>query len=268
MITKTAPGTALVTGASSGIGAIYADRLAERGYDLVLVARRGAELETLARAIAARTGRKVDLLVADLSEAEGQTLVERRIGEDDAVSLLVNSAGTVAGGPFPGSDMRDIEKLLAVNVVALTRLTAAAVSAFAARGRGTIVNIASAMAVVPSAQAGAYAASKAYVLQLSRSLQEAVSRQGLHVQAVLPGYTRTPMIDGLVANGLPAEMIMPTEDMVDAALAGLDRGEMVTVPSLPDLADWEAFEAARLKITENISRDQPAERYRSAKAAA
>jgi hypothetical protein len=268
MATLAGQGTAVVTGASSGIGEVYAQRLADRGYDLVLVARRRPELEALARAISARTGRKVDTLVADLAEAGDQRQVERRIREDETITLVVNNAGVTVEGPAPGADIDAIDKMLAINVVALTRLSAAAADAFAKRGHGTIVNIASVMALLPSGPAAGYAASKAYVLHLTRGLNEAFGKQGVRVQAVLPGYTRTPMIDIPRLAGLPAEVVMPVDDLVDAALAGLDLGETVTIPSLPDTADWDAYEAARQKILPNISRDQSAARYRTpAKAA-
>jgi short-subunit dehydrogenase len=268
MATHAGQGTAVVTGASSGIGEVYAQRLAGRGYDLVLVARRRPELETLARAISTRTGRKVDTLVADLAEGGDQRLVERRIREDETITLVVNNAGVTVEGPAPGADVDAIDKMLAINVVALTRLSAAAAAAFADRGHGTIVNIASVMAFIPSVAAGAYAASKAYVLHLSRGLQEGFGKQGVRAQAVLPGYTRTPLINTPRLAGLPAEAIMPVEDLVDAALAGLDQGETVTIPPLPDAADWDAYEAARVKLQQNILRAQPAERYRkTAKAA-
>jgi short-subunit dehydrogenase len=264
---KTGLGAALVTGASAGIGAVYAERLADRGYDLVLVARRRAELETLAASISGRTGRKVDVLVADLGQSEGQEAVARRLRDDETITVLVNNAGIAVGGPVPGGDVTAVEKMLAINVVALTRLAGEAATVFAARQSGTIINISSAMAVLPSAAAAAYAATKAYVLHLSRGLGEAVARQGVHVQAVLPGYTRTALIDGLVAGGLPDEIIMPVDDLVDAALAGLDQGETITIPSLPDVADWNVYDAARLKLTQNLSRDRPAERYRVRQAA-
>jgi short-subunit dehydrogenase len=266
MSTTSGLGTAIVTGASSGIGEVYAQRLADAGYDLVLVARRRAELEALAATIAARTDRKVDVIAADLAAADGQATVERRIVEDETITLLVNNAGLAARGPAPGSDASAIDTMLAVNVVALTRLAAAAATAFAARRRGTIVNIASVMAVITSGRVAAYAASKAYVLHLSRGLQETLAGTGVHVQAVLPGYTRTPLIDGLIST-LPEEIVMDVEDLVDTALVGLDRGETITLPALPDIADWDAFEAARLKLTQNISRREPAARYRMAKAA-
>ena len=268
MATLAGQGTALVTGASSGIGEVYAERLADRGYDLVLVARRRPELERLAATISARTGRTVDVLVADLAESADQVLVERRLREDATITLLLNNAGIVAEGPAPGIDSSGIDRMLAVNVVALTRLSAAAAAAFADRGRGTIVNIASVMAFIPSVAAGAYAATKAYVLHLSRGLDEGFGKQGVRVQAVLPGYTRTPLIDTPRLAGLPAEIVMPVEELVDAALAGLDQGETVTIPPLPDTAEWDAYEAARVTVQQNVMRNRPGERYRKpAKAA-
>jgi short-subunit dehydrogenase len=268
MATLAGQGTAVVTGASSGIGEVYAERLADRGYDLILVARRRPELEKLAGKISARTGRKVDVLVGDLAETGDQLLVERRLRDDRTITLLVNNAGILAEGPAPDIDPSGIDKMLAVNIVALTRLSAAAAEVFAGRGRGTIVNVASVMAFISSAAAGAYAATKAYVLHLSRGLDEGFGKQGVRVQAVLPGYTRTPLIDVPRLAGLPAEAIMSVEDLVDAALSGLDQGETVTIPPLPDTADWDAYEAARLKVQQNILRGQPAARYRNTAKAA
>jgi len=266
MSSKTGQGTALVTGASSGIGAVYAERLADRGYDLVLVARRRAELEALAARVAARTGRKVDVLPADLAQPEGQALVERRLRDDDRITLLINNAGSVAG-PLVGGNAEATETMLAINIVALTRLSAAAANAFAERKTGTIINISSAMALVTSARVAGYSASKAYVLNFTRGLAEELAPHGVRVQAVLPGYTRTPFLPDALLATIPTETIMPVDELVDAALAGLDQGETVTIPSLPDTADWDALEAARLKVAQNISRDHPAERYRVHQAA-
>ena len=264
MSSKTGQGTALVTGASSGIGAIYAERLADRGYDLVLVARRRTELETLAVRIAGRTGRKVDVITADLAQPEGQALVERRLREDATITLLINNAGAAAG-PLVGGDVETTETMLAINIVALTRLSAAAANAFAGRKTGTIINISSAMALITSARVAGYSASKAYVLNFTRGLAEELAAHGVRVQAVLPGYTRTPFLPDALRATIPPETSCRWNELVDAALAGLDQGETVTIPSLPDTADWDALEAARLKIGQNISRDHPAARYRGAR---
>lgn len=221
-------GTALVTGASSGIGELYADRLAQRGYDLVLVGRNAEKLGALARSLAATHGVKVESLIADLGDAAGLAEVELRLDSDTSITLLVNSAGLIGGGPLSNGNLDAVSQMLAVNVLALTRLAAVAAKVFSARGTGAIINLASAMALIDNAGAAAYAASKAYVLSLSLSLDLDVKPKGVQVQAVLPGYTRTPMIsDGA---GLPNSVVMEADAMVDAALAGFDAGELVTIP--------------------------------------
>ncbi len=267
MIVELSRGTAVVTGASSGIGEVYAERLADRGYDLVLVARRRDHLEEQASRLAVRTGRKVEALAADLALPEGRAAVERRIREDQTITLLVNNAGISAGGTLAGADPDQLEQVIEVNVTALTRLAASAATAFAARQQGTIVNIASAMAYIPAPTSSVYAASKAYVLHFSRALHDDLAPHGVHVQAVLPGYTSTPMLSEALLSTISPEMIMPVDEMVDAALVGLDRSEIVTIPSLPHQADWDALDAARQKVAANISRDRPAERYRQPVAA-
>lgn len=256
------PGTALITGASSGIGEIYADRLARRGYDLVLVGRNADKLEELAGSLAATHGIKVERIVADLGQAGGLACVERRLDTDAAITLLVNSAGLIGGGPLSAGKLDDLTSMLNINVVALTRLAAVAAKAFAARGKGAIVNLASAMAFIDTPAAAAYAASKAYVLNLSLSLDLDVKPQGVQVQAVLPGYTRTPMISGGV--GLPAEAVMDADAMVDAALAGFDAGELVTIPSLESVAAYDDWAAKRVAIRPHLSLSRPASRYLAA----
>lgn len=262
MVTKTGQGTAIVTGASSGIGEVYAERLADRGYDLVLVARRKAELEKLAGSIAARTGRKVDFIVADLANSEGQALVEQRLRDDSTVTLLVNNAGAAATGPIVDGNADATEQMLTINVLALTRLSAAAANAFAARKAGAIVNVSSVMSVIITPRTAGYAASKAYVLNFSRALAEELAPLGVHVQAVLPGYTRTPFLPEQFLATLPPEIVMDVNDLVDAALVGLDKGETVTIPPVHDIGDWDAFEAARQRLAGKTGNNQPAERYR------
>ena len=133
-----------------------------------------------------------------------------------------------------------------------------------ARGGGTLINIASIVAVAPGILNGAYSGSKAYVVNFSQALQQELGAKGLRVQAVLPGATRTEFWDtsGIPVDGLPQDMVMSAEDMVDAALAGLDIGENITIPSLPDPADWDRLEAARVSLTPHLSRSEPAERYK------
>jgi uncharacterized protein len=256
-------GTALVTGASSGIGALYADRLARRGYDLILVARNRERLEALAQPLARETGRTVDLVVADLTDRQDVRRVEAVLRSDANITLLVNNAGVGSTAPLLHADVDTMEDMIAVNVTALTRLTYAAVPGFVARGRGTIVNIASIVGVAPELLNGVYGGTKAFVLALSRSLRHELADTGVRVQVVLPGAIATEFWNtaGTPVEHLPTEWVMSAEDLVDAALAGLDQGEFVTIPALLNAADWDAFEAAREALLPNLSRATPAERY-------
>jgi short-subunit dehydrogenase len=262
-MTATTQGTALITGASSGIGAVYADRLARRGYDLVLVARNGERLRALADRLVTQTGRKVETLAADLTDAKDLARVEAVLRTNAGITLLVNNAGVGATAPLLASDIDKMEDMIALNVNVLTRLTYAAVPAFVARGAGTLVNIASIVAVSPETLNGVYGASKAFVLALSQSLQHELAGKGVRVQAVLPGATATEFwgIAGLPVQHLPSEIVMTAEDMVNAALAGLDLGEQVTIPSLPSQDEWNAFEAARRAMSGRLSSTRPAARY-------
>ena len=262
-MTATPKGTALITGASSGIGAVYADRLARRGFDLVLVARNNDRLQALAARLTAETGRKIETIAADLTDKKDIARVEAAIRTNRELTLLVNNAGVGATAPLLASDIEKMEEMIAINVNALTRLTYAAVPGFVARGAGTLVNIASIVAVSPETLNGVYGGSKAFVLALSQSLQHEVGDKGVCVQAVLPGATATEFwgIAGLPVQHLPSAIVMTAEDLVDAALAGLDQGEKVTIPSLPSQDEWDAFDAARRAMSGRISSSVPAARY-------
>ena len=260
-------GFAPVTGASSGIGAIYADRLAKRGHDLILVARRFDRLRTLAHKIAGETGRKVEVIAADLGKRNDLATVEAVLRTDKRITTLVNDAGVGSTTPLLQADVDKMSEMIALNVDALTRLTYAAAPGFVERGGGTIINIASVAAVAPPELAplsGVYNASKAFVLAFSRSLKHELGEKGVRVQVVLPGVTATDLWEtaGTPLEQLPREWVMPVTAMVDAALAGLDQGEFATVPSLPNLADWNAYEAALQALIPNLSRAEPAARLR------
>jgi short-subunit dehydrogenase len=259
-------GTALITGASAGIGKVYADRLARRGYDLILVARDKQRLDELAAKLAAETGVKADVLQADLTDKSDLARVEQRLKDDDGITMLVNNAGIGGSGPFATASLDSMEKIIQLNVLAVTRLAAVAAPAFAKRGHGTVINVGSVLGLAPEMFPGNYPATKAYVLALTQSLHTELGASGVTFQAVLPGATRTEIWErtGMSADSLPAEMLMEAEDMVDAALAGLDLGELVTIPSLPDAADYEAFDAARLRLGPNLSRNHAADRYKAA----
>ena len=259
-------GTAVVTGASSGIGAVYADRLAERGYDLVLVARSADKIAEVARRIGAKTGRKVDILPADLGDAADLARVEAFLRETPVIGLLVNKAALGRALQLVISDIDQMTSLIALNVTMLTRLTYAIVPQFIARGAGTIVNIASIVAINPEALNGVYGGSKAFVLAFSQSLRSELAGTGVTVQVVLPGATATEFwaIAGRPVEHLPTEIVMRSEDLVDAALTGLDRGEFASIPSLQDGALFDAYETARQAMIGKLSTATPAPRYRKA----
>jgi uncharacterized protein len=264
MTAQTSKGTALITGASSGIGAVYADRLALRGYDLILVARDQSRLTELAARLSARTGRSVDILPADLTRPSDVLRVEERLRTDKSITALVNNAGFGATSKLIESRIEELENMIQLNVTALTRLTLAVLPGMVERANGLIINIASIVALAPELLNGTYSGTKAYVVNLTQSLHHEVGDKGVQVQAVLPGATSTAFWDraGLPVQHLPQEWVMSAEEMVDASLAGLDQHELITIPSLPDPADWEKFSSARLALGPNLSRKHAADRYK------
>lgn len=257
-------GTAVITGASSGIGAIYAERLSRRGYDLILVARNRERLNALAKRLSDETGCAVEVVAADLGNRADLARVEELLRTDASITMLVNNAGVGATRPLLESNIDKLEDLLTLNVNVLTRLTYAATPGFVARGGGTIINIASIVAIAPEILNGVYGGSKAFVLAFSQSLRNELKDKNVGVQVVLPGATATDFWEtaGTPLEYLPGAIVMKAENMVDAALAGLDQGEFVTIPSLPDIADLDAYEAARQKLMPNLSLSAPAARYR------
>jgi short-subunit dehydrogenase len=256
-------GTALVTGASTGIGAVYAERLARRGYDLILVARSHDRLADLAQRITNETRRSVEIIDADLTDPVSLATVETKLREDASIALLVNNAGVGTHTPLIDSDVDAMTRMIALNVTALTRLTYAAVPGFVARGRGAIINIASIVGIAPEILNGVYGGTKAFVLAFSQSLRHELASKGVMVQAVLPGATATDFwqTGGLPIENLDPAIVMSAGDMVDAALTGFDRGELVTIPSLHDGAKWDAFEAARQAMSAELSSSTTAARY-------
>jgi hypothetical protein len=256
-------GTALITGSSSGIGAVYADRLAKRGYDLIVVARNQGRLNALADRLKSETGRSVEVVVADLNQKADLAKVESILRKDVRVTLLVNNAGVGSVAPLLDSDIDKMEDMITLNITALTRLTYAAVPSFVRRGGGTIINIASIVGISPETLNGVYGGTKAYVIGLTHSLQHELSGKGIRVQAVLPGATATEFWDlaGYSHQNLPKETVMSAEDLVDAALIGLDQGEVVTIPPLQDGEEWNTWEAQRRAMAGHLSNVKPAPRY-------
>lgn len=251
----------LVTGASSGIGAVYADRFAQRGHDLVLVARDGARLEKLAERLKREAGVGVEILRADLTRAADLQAVETKLRDDAGIEVLVNNAGAANWGAFLGQSAEAASDIIAVNVTALTRLTAAVAPRLAAAGQGAIVNIGSVVGVAPELGMTVYGATKAFVLFLSQGLQRELGPKGVYVQAVLPAATRTEIWGRGGADINQIQGVMEVDELVDAALVGFDRREEITIPPLPDAGQWEAFQAARIAMLPNLRQPHPAARY-------
>lgn len=262
-MTQAHQGTALITGASSGIGALYAEQLAQKGYDLILVARDRTRLNALADRITTASGRVVEVLDADLAVASGRAVVEAKLRDDASITLLVNNAGVGTHTPLLDSDVDRMQHMIELNVTALTRLTYAAIPGFVARGKGGVINISSIVAIAPEALNGVYGGSKAFVLAFSQSLHHELAAKGVQVQAVLPGATATDFwaTGGLPVEHLPANIVMRAEDLVRAALVGFERRELVTIPSLQDAAHWDAYDSARQAMAPHLSTNAPAPRY-------
>lgn len=253
---------ALITGASSGIGSVYARRLAARGHDLVLVARATDRLMSLAAELEQAHGVSVELITADLTDENQLDLVVQRLKAAPHVDILVNNAGAGLLGGFTSADPCEMNKLLRLNVTAPTLLASAAVAGMVARGSGSVVNIASALALLPEYSHGIYAATKSYILTMSQSLSAELTSRGVYVQAVLPAATRTEIFERAGGDISHIPNVMEVDDLVDAALIGFDRKELVTIPPVPDVAAWEEFEKARRILATGFSNSEPAARYR------
>ncbi|MDE2052099.1 MAG: SDR family oxidoreductase [Gammaproteobacteria bacterium] len=255
--------TVLITGASAGIGSVYADRFARRGHALVLVARDGARLNALAARLRAESRVDVDVLAADLAEPAGIEAVEARLRDDARIGILVNNAGAAARGGFTDQTPGDVSALVSLNVVSLTRLSRAISPRLAQAGSGAIINLGSVVGLAPELGMSVYGATKAFVLFLSQGLHAELGPKGVYVQAVLPSVTRTELWEraGLDLNAFPTSMT--ADELVDAALVGFDRRETVTIPSLPEIGQWLDLEAARKAMLPNLVQQHAAKRYES-----
>jgi len=259
--TMTSTPTVLITGASSGIGATYAERFARRGHDLVLVARDKTRLDALAKRLQEEHGVTVAVLQADLTESADLATVEARLREDARIGILINNAGMAQTGSFLQQTSESIERLVTLNTTAPARLAAAVAPRFAQAGTGTIVNIGSVVGFAPELGMTVYGATKAFVLFLSQGLNLELAPKGVYVQAVLPAATRTEIWQrsGIDINALPE--VMEVGELVDAALAGFDRRELVTIPPLHVAARWDALDGARQGLMSDIRQAHAAERY-------
>ena len=252
----------LITGASSGIGATYADRFARRGHDLVLVARDSGRMQALAASLKAETGVAINLLPADLTKLDDLAAVEARLRDDPAIGVLVNNAGASLGGRFVEQSTSDIAQLVALNTTAVVRLASAVAPRLAQAGEGAIINIGSVVGLAPELGMSVYGATKAFLLFLSQGLSLELGPKGVYVQAVLPSATRTEIWErsGADINALSA--VMEVGELVDAALVGFDRREPVSVPPLQDGAQWDAYQGARLAMLPGFAQAHAAPRYR------
>jgi short-subunit dehydrogenase len=234
--------TAVVTGASSGIGVAYAEQLARRGYNLILIARRRDRLDALAARLTAETSRKVEVHVADLAKADAVRSVEKLLSEREDIDVLVNNAGLGALGPLAKTALRSFQK----------------------RDRGSLINIASVIALGPMPGAAAYSGSKAYVLNFSRSLEMECAGTQISVQTILPGPVHSEFFEqsGINKPMFPEHLYMTADQVVTASLKALDMKEAVSFPALHDFGHWQEFEAARKKFTKSVvSTGIPAPRY-------
>lgn len=253
--------TVLITGASTGIGATYADRFARRGHALVLVARDKQRMEALAKQLRDETGVAVDILQADLINPGDLTKVETRLREDHNIGILINNAGVSLAGAFVEQSIDDIGRLVALNTTAVVRLASAVAPRFAEAREGAIVNISSVVGLAPEFGMSVYGATKAFVTFLSQGLSLELGSKGVYVQAVLPAATRTEIWErsGADLNSLPA--MMEVGELVDAALAGFDQREPVTIPPLHDAGQWVAYESARQAMLPGFAQVHAAKRY-------
>lgn len=254
----------LVTGASSGIGATYAERFARRGHDLVLVARDRARMEALAARLRQETGVAIDIIQADLTRLHELAAVEARLRDDARIGILVNNAGASVGGSFVEQSTDDVARIVALNTTALVRLASAVTPRFAQAGEGAIINIGSVVGLAPEFGMTVYGATKAFVLFLSQGLSLELAPRGVYVQAVLPAATRTEIWERAGTDINTLSGVMEVGELVDAALVGFDRREPVTIPPLPDAGQWDALQAARQAMIPNFRQEHAAERYRTA----
>lgn len=253
--------TVLITGASTGIGAVYAERFAQRGHDLVLVARDQARLDALAARLRSEHDVTVDVIPADLTQLADLSTVESRLRDDARIGILVNNAGAALSGNFIDQSTDSVAQLVGLNTTALVRLACAIAPRLVKAGDGAIINIGSVVGLAPEFGMTVYGATKAFVLFLSQGLSLELSPQGVYVQAVLPAATRTEIWDrsGIDINTLSD--IMEVGDLVDAALVGFDRREPVTIPPLHEAQRWDDLQGARQGLIGQIRQSAVAQRY-------
>lgn len=232
-------GTALIADAASSMGAVYSDRLAHRGYDLILVGRDRERLSALARRLAVATGRAVVVLAADLNEKADLAHVEQVLRSDPSITMLVNNIWTAPSRESVSAEVEGLEHMSQPTVLAPPRLSLAAIRGFVQRGSGTLIDSNATLTLAQEPWSASYTGGHAH-LELSSRLQREFAPEGVRVQLVLVGASRMACEDRAEgdAAGVPPGVLIDVEAVVDASLVGLDQGESVTTPSLPTLADW------------------------------
>ncbi|RDK11948.1 SDR family NAD(P)-dependent oxidoreductase [Cupriavidus lacunae] len=253
--------TVLITGASTGIGAVYADRFARRGHPIVMVARDTERMRAIAAHLRAEAGVEIEILKADLNDLVDVKRIEARLRDDPSIGIVVNNAGTALPGTFSEQSSDDVTRLIGLNVTALTRLASAVAPRFGRTGQGAIINIGSVVGLAPELGMTVYGATKAFVLFLSQGLHVELGPKGVYVQAVLPSGTRTEIWQHAGRDVNTIEGMMDVEKLVDAALVGFDKRETVTIPPLPDLAQWQQYDAARTAMLPGFRQSRAAARY-------
>jgi uncharacterized protein len=250
--------TALITGATAGIGAAFARRLAADGYDLVLVARDAQRLADVAGDLAARHGVGVETLPADLASDDDTATVAARLGDPQRpVDLLVNNAGTGLNTPFVRTDPEDEARLLRLNVHAVMRLTRAVLPGMVDRGHGAVINVSSVAGFGPVMPGSTYAATKAWVTNFSESIDMSVRGRGVRVMVLCPGYTHTEFHAraGINMSKTPSWLWLEADDVAREALRDLARGRPVSVPGWKYKAAVFALRHAPRSLVRAVARD-------------
>jgi short-subunit dehydrogenase len=252
-------GTAVVTGASSGIGREYAEQLAQRGYDLVVVARREDRLKELAVELNTRYGTGVTNVVADLSDTQDVARVAAVLRDHPSVTLLVNNAGVMLMGATTDAKPDEIDTLFRVNIAALVHLSFAALNRFKTEGNGTLVNVGSILGFAGYPGTSTYSATKAFVLSFTQGLQAENTDKNVKIQLVAPAGIATEGWDSSVVD---SSIIMSAEDCVRSSLKGLDLGETITLPSVEDNGLLKSYREASTTLMGFAQTGKPASRYR------
>ncbi|RBP51082.1 SDR family NAD(P)-dependent oxidoreductase [Arenicella xantha] len=255
-------GLAIITGASSGIGAIYADRLAAQGHPLLIVARRKDRLQQLATQLKKRYTVNVETLSLDLANPSDLLTLETKL-KSDPVDILVNNAGSGGLGPLSSTTADKTEALVRLNIIAVTRLSQAALDGFRDRGKGTLINLGSIIAFWPSAAAAVYSGTKSYVVNFTRSIAMEFEGTDIRIQVVMPGPVRTEFFSsqGMSDSVFPDDYYITADELVDAALSGLEQGEIVTNPTMAEPKVWEDMENTRTTYFAAVSSGKVAPRY-------